>query len=368
MFTNNKINKKIMKGRYFLFGGLLIILSLAACRKLPEKQDYLSQNASFNKLDIYEPVLGRTTLELTQFSADGSTYPLTFSLENERHADESPAPELSQNVKVQEWQRDYTGKETSIDEIEKKRIWVEKPFLEIRKGSGDFIFWNAPSTLIRTYPDSGYLFDVKVNNGGNSRVFKDFLLRPVKEVPYEPYEYDIHTRERMKETRVKPDGKTYTVDYTIHPSFITNMYYTKDSLFTDTLISVYFYKADEKSPINTLSLKFLDAQFNPINPDKFVALTNNDLKPTQWDSLVHGFNMQKTTTEVTYQAAYPIPLSVLPTKYASGGIAHVAFGYSRKGFGGRRIDASFGLDFSIYEPGNWTIVFYFRRDPRFEDD
>ena len=89
---------------------------------------------------------------------------------------------------------------------------------------------------------------------------------------------------------------------------------------------------------------------------------------TDWKHLVHGFNMKKTANEVTYQTAYPIPLSVLPTQYAVDGIARIAFGYSRKGFGGRRIDASFGLNFSIYEPGNWTIVFYFRKDPRFGDE
>jgi hypothetical protein len=341
---------------------------LGSCQKLPQKKDYLSQNANFNRKDVYEPVLGRTSLELTQFSADASTYPMLFSIENIRHAkDGSPAPELSEKVKVQEWTRNYTGMEKSIEEIEKKRIWVEKPFLEIREGSGDFIFWNAPSTLIHAYPDSGYFFDVKVENKGNARVFNDFYLRPVKEIPYEPYEYDKYTHKRMREVRTTPDGKSYFADYTIHPSLLQDLYYAKDSMFTDTLVSVYFSK-DPKGNGNTLTFKFLDENFDPIDPAKFYPLSNNDLKPIAWDSLVHGFNIQKTSAEVTYQVAYPIPLSKLKTRYASEGEAHVAFGYSRKGFGGVRLDAAFGLDFSIYEPGEWTIIFYFRRNPLFTDD
>src|SRR5699024_7946912 len=160
---------------------------------------------SFNRKDIYEPVLGRTTLLLTQFNADASTYPLNFTIINERHAkDGSPAPELSKLIKVQEWQRNYTGHEKSLEEIEAKRIWVEKPSLEIRKGSGDFILSNAPSTRIHAYPDSGYLFDVQVRNKGNTRTFEDFYLRPLKEIPYEPYEYDEHTGKRKVESRKQP--------------------------------------------------------------------------------------------------------------------------------------------------------------------
>src|SRR5690625_1993425 len=134
---------KIMTLYKFIPCILFFLWGISACRKLPEKLDYLSQQASFNKKDVYEPVLGRTTLELTQFNADGSTYPLVFSIQNARHEhDGTQAPELFELHKVQEWKRNYTGKETSLEEINDKRVWVEKPFLQIRKGSGDLVFWN----------------------------------------------------------------------------------------------------------------------------------------------------------------------------------------------------------------------------------
>lgn len=359
-----------MKNACYIVGAFIVLFLLPACQKLPPKMDYLSKNADFNKKDVYEPILGRTTLELTQFNGDASTYPLQFTIINERHAkDGSPAPELSQKIKVQEWIRNYTGYEKSLDEIEKKRIWVEKPFLDIRKGSGDFIFWNAPSSIIQAYPDSGYLFDVKVENKGNTRIFENFYLRPLKEVPYEPYEYDIHTGERKTETRTGSNGQSYVVPFTIHPDFVNNMYYTKDSLFTDTLISVYFYRGSgPDSEGHSLTFKFLDEHFNPISPEQFNPLSLDNLQHIKWDSLVHGFDMVKTDSTVTYQVAYPIPLTSLTTRYAADGKAHIAFGYSRRGFGGKRIDASFGLEFSIYEPGEWTIIFYFRRNPVFADE
>ncbi|MBO9732138.1 MAG: DUF5007 domain-containing protein [Chitinophaga sp.] len=348
-----------MKWQDYLKCALVVTITATACKKLPEKKDYLSNNANFNKKDVYEPVLGRTMLELTQFSPDGSTYPMVFSIENARDLGSGkPAAELFTPLKVKEWQRDYTGLEKSLDEIEAKRVWVNAPFLEIRKGSGDFIFRSAPSSMIKTYPDSGYAFDVKIMNKGNARIIRDFKLRPLKEVPYEPYEYDKYTRQRRQESRQHPNGPGYQVPYTIHPNFMQNLIYAKDSLMRDTLVSVYFNKTSESG--HSLTFKFLDENLKPMNP----ALFNN----TKWDQLVHGFNRKQTDSSVVYDVAYPIPLTGLTTPYASNGMANCQFGYSRKGYGGNRVDAYFGLSFAIYEPGDWSITFYFRRNPIFNDD
>jgi hypothetical protein len=195
-------------------------------------------------------------------------------------------------------------------------------------------------------------------NKGNERVIKDFLLRPLKEVPYEPYEYDVYSRKRKVETSQGPAGPAYRVPYTTHPSFIQQMHYTKDSLFTDTLVSVYFNKGSESG--HSLTFRFLDENLESINPAAF----NN----TRWEELVHGFNRRQTDSTVTYDVAYPVPLTGLKTKYAANGKATCTFGYSRKGYGGFREDAYFGLSFAIYEPGDWTIPFYFRRNPLFNDD
>lgn len=350
----------------FLFSTAFLLL-FTSCKKVPPRGDYLSPNATFNRKDVYEPILGRTHLELTQFNADGSSYPMHFSIVNARKAvDGSPAPELFEKNKVRQWIRDYTGKEKSLKEIEDKRVWVEKPFFDIRSGSGDFIFYDASSSLINAQPDPGYLFDIKITNKGNERLIENFLLRPIKEVPYEPYEYDLYTRERKKETRTAPGGISYDVDYVIHPSFMNKMYFHRDSLMKDTLISVYIYKTGEKS--NSLTFRFLDENLDPLDPALFTPGNFEKEDDGKWEALIHGFNMNKTKTEVRYDVAYPIPLTALNTKYATEGRARVKFMYSRRGFGGQRLDANFGLDFSIYEEGEWNISFYFRRNPIFSDD
>jgi hypothetical protein len=67
--------------------------------------------------------------------------------------------------------------------------------------------------------------------------------------------------------------------------------------------------------------------------------------------------------------AYPIPLTSVQTQYTDGGNARAEFRYSRRGFGGGLTTAMFGLDFKIFAPGDWEIVFYFKKDnPKFEDE
>ncbi len=339
MFINTK---------YYL--GLLLvsgIVMIGSCRKLPEVADYLSPNAQFTK-SRYEPVLGRNKLELTQFSPDASSYPLNFELQNLRRADGSPAPELTELIKVKDWIAPYTGLETSIAEIEAKRKEVDKPFFSIRPGSGDFVFAAASSSAIRSYPDSSYLFDINISTKtGVQKTVKDQKLIPLKEIPTEPTVYtNVYTR-------------TWN-DY-VRASSATNLYHKQDSvMLTDKAsdhIRIYFVK---KGTGNSLTFKFFDKDSIAIDPAKFSL--------TKWNELVHGFNMQMTATEVKYDVAYPIPLTGIATKYASNGRASVKFEYPRRGFGNIPLNGSFGFNFSIFEAGDWEIVFKFNRNIRFQNE
>lgn len=326
------------------------ITALHGCKKAPEETNYLSPMAAFESTE-FAPVLGRTFLHLTNFQADESSYPLDFLLVNPRHADGSPAPELTQTVTVKEWVRDYNGLEKSIAEIEAKRRNANKPFFEVRRGSGDFIFWKTDSTRIRTYPDEGYLFDIKVQNTGNSRTFSNMKLTPLKEMPYEPYEYDAYTRERKTEGRINAAGENYTAPFSIHPK-LENVLIARDTAMHDSLTSVRFIRTGNG---NSLTFIFLDQDSMSIDPLKFNI--------TKWDELVHGFNRTYTKHAMKYDVAYPIPLTNLDTKYAKSGQANLEFGYSRVLGANTRVDAKFRLNFSIYEPGDWQIVFRFYRNP-----
>lgn len=341
---------------YVLHAACLIILIIASCKKAPKEKDYLSDKANFANITLYQPILGRTVLTKTSFNPDGSSFPLTFSLENLRRYDGAAAPELSQPTPVLEWTSVYTGLEKSLQEIEAKRSTTSKPFFEIRAGSGDFIFYNANASLIQAHPTEGYLFDVKVANKGNERTIKNIRLRPVLPIAYEPFEYDSYTRIRKIETRLTSTGKSYKAVFVNHAT-MSNVYMTRDSIMDDTLSRVYFKKTGNG---NSLTFKFFDKDSTVIDPAAFNL--------TKWRELVHGFNMQMTSAYVRYEVAYPIPLTDLNTAYAVSGKARVNIGYTRTGFDSKRLDANLRLNFGIYEKGDWEVIFKFTRTPRFQNE
>jgi hypothetical protein len=114
---------------------------------------------------------------------------------------------------------------------------------------------------------------------------------------------------------------------------------------------------------NSLTFKFLDKDFKPIDPNLF-NLTN-------WDKLVHGFNKEVTKEFVRYDVAYPIPLTSRPTVYTSadGSMAKTRFGFWRLGFNGVRVESFIDFNFQIFEAGDWEIAVQFRYDtPKFSND
>jgi hypothetical protein len=211
---------------------------------------------------------------------------------------------------------------------------------------------SANSSFVRSAPDPGYAFDVKVSNSGGVRYFRNLTLAPFRERPYEPSIYD-------------PVTGLAALPY-VSPLFISNMIGDSSQLnLTLKDVQVYFHKdtATAKSDVNTLTFKFLDSSYHPIDPAKF-NLTN-------WATLVHGFNMQQTSEYVRYDVAYPIPLINYPTIYTStdGTMANTVFSYNRIGYGGFRQTATMTFDFAIYDPGNWEIDFVFPGDsPRFRNE
>ncbi|UAY56444.1 DUF5007 domain-containing protein [Arachidicoccus terrestris] len=320
-------------------------LVLNSCDKLlPDERASVATNSSFTQ-DVYSPVLGRATLFNT-FNVGNSTQPLNFKIINPRSYSGEAAPELTDVFPVKVWKEAYTGKETSLKEISEKRGVENHRLFEIREHSGQFVMWpEAKSTFIHAQPDSGYIFDVEMTNSGGRRYFRNMRLKPFREIPFEPSIQDPIT------------GQTTSVG--IYPTFVQNIYgeHTRQFVYQ---IGVIFHKVGNG---NSLSFQFLDTLQNPINPKKFNL--------TDWKNLVHGFDMKMSDTAVTYQVAYPIPLTNLKTRYTTtdGLKAHTVFSYDRLGFGGKRMIANLGLDFAIYEPGDWQIKFWFINDnPNFEDE
>lgn len=324
------------------------VLLLGACKKLlPTDKDAFNPDAGFTQT-IYRPILGRTTVMSNNFDTQSSSLPLTFRIAAIRNSDGESAPEMLKPFDVLVWKKAYDGSEKSLAEIESKRTIEQHPLFEVRKHSGEFILWaEATSNIVKSLPDSGYVFDMEVSNSGGRKYYNNLRLQPYKERNYEPNSIDPLTG-------ASTGGN-------ISPLILDNFVgQVTGGTLNPSDVNISF---NRKGDGNSLSFKFLDTLQKEINPDKF--------KLTNWSKLVHGFNMLKTTTSVTYDIAYPIPCVVLPTPYTTtdGKQAAVTFSYDRIGFGGYRQVATMNFNFSIFKKGSWEIVIWFKREnPKFEDD
>ena len=334
--------------------GLTAASCLTACKKwygVPSDSDFLSDQADYTTRS-FSPTIGRTNLFSGAFNPDGSTQPLNFEIVNMRNSDGTPATAPLQSVPTLVWTAAYSGLETSIAEIEAKRHLENHPIWEVRK-SGQFILYpQANNSMLSNFQGSakpGYIFDVKVSNGGGSRILKNLTLNPYRERPYDPSNLNALT------------GAPAAATDSIYPTVLSGMVGVNTRLaLINTNVYVYFKRTGDG---NSLTFKFLDPTKNPINP----ALFNT----TKWATLVHGFNMQMTDTYVKYDVAYPIPLVVLPTKYtiADGTKASVEFSYTRLGFNGIRETGIMDFNFAIFRQGDWEIDFQFRNEiPRFQNE
>ncbi len=355
--TKNMNNKYPLKS-IFKYGSLaILLLSIASCvdKFLPSDLDSLGNDSRFNQLE-YRPVLGRNTLMNNNFNAGNASQPLTFKIINMRKLNGDPAPELTENFPVEVWSRPYLGDEKSLAEIQSKRAIQYHPIFDIRKHNGAFEMWAAGnSAFIKTAPDSAYTFDVEVSNSGGRRYFKDMRLVPLKERAFEPSNLDPITGNATRPF--------------INPTRVSNMRGRRTSNFMGNgNVEVNFRKLVDGAGKdlydgNSLKISFKDSLNQPIDPNNFAL--------TQWDNLLHGFNMEKTTEYVKYNVGYPIPLITYKTKYTTvdGTRASLRFRYERFGFGGIREEALLSLDFAIYEKGDWEIIFRFSGEsPKFDND
>ena len=328
-------------------------VSFGACvdNYLPESKDAFDPEAGFSQY-LYTPELGKNKLMTGNFNPGSSTLPFTFEIVNLRRYDGSEAPELTDKFPVKVWKTPYFGTETSLEEIEAKRGIEYRQLFQVRKHTGEFILWeNAKSSFVRCDPDPGYVFDVKVENTGGLKYYKNFSMMPVREAAYEPSNID-------KETGLS------TIEY-VNPTSLSMMFTKKDKYFYSLkpeAVEVYFHENLEMpDSLTTITFRFFNADYIPINPDKF--------NTTEWGNLVHGFDMVKDTVNkfVRYKVAYPIPLVETPTPYtnSTGEKAVVNFSYNWMYYG-FRYDSKLTFDFAIYERGNWEISFVFAGgDPYF---
>lgn len=335
--------------KFLFFVVLLVTISIVSCKKyLPDDRDSIAQDVMFTQT-IFSPVLGRYTLMNNNFYAGTSTIPLTFKIINPRvYNDGSVATILTDTFPVKVWDSLYSGNETTLEEIERKRKIEYHPVFEVREHSGDFVMYpTARSPYVLSQQDSGYLFDIEASNSGGRLYFRDLALRPFKERSFEPSNLNAYTGQA-------------SLDF-VYPTTVVNVDGSKAGTSIGLAARIYFNK--KNSTGHTLTFRFQDTLLQPINPLKF--------GDTDWKHLVHGFNMKMTDSTVTYDVAYPIPLAPLPTQYTTtdGTRARIDLKYHRLAFGNVRKDALIHFEFAIYEEGDWEIIFRFPYDnPKFDND
>jgi hypothetical protein len=341
-----------MKVSYIL---LIMMITASSCYKdlIPKEKDYFSNNVSYGR-DAYQVNTGRTNIFMGDFNSDYSSQPLTFTIQNPKHSDSTAAPELLQQVATWQWQKYYSGYETNIADIYQKRVKENRPILDIRPNSGDIIFWNVDTTIVKP---GIYTFDILVKNGGGQKLFTKRTLDVRRPRPYDPYEYWDDTYIQKSEA----DGGI------IHPD-ISGVQDELNNDYKRENINIYVRRTDIKS--NTLTFKFFDKDSLPIPVSRF--------NTEQWDSLKYysktidvnvpfAFNrtIPSDSSSVTWDITSPFP--VLADVGNSDEKADITFNWTRVSFGTRR-NASIHLRFAIYEPGNWDIIYKFKVNPHFTND
>jgi len=335
-----KLYNPLRKVAFFGLG----LFMLTSCEKnIPKDLDSLGEDIVYSTKE-FSPILGRNTFFNNIVTIGQNTsQPLTFKLVNIRDIEGQPAGIFYDKFPVKVWTENYTGDEKSIAEIDSKRKTEYRSIMEILEHSGNINFWGeaANSAYVKAQPDSGYVFDIEVTNSGGRRYLRNFKLKPFRERPFEPSFVDPVTG--------------LSINPYAFPTSMRNMRgdRTKRALF-NTDVQVYFNKLESKgNGSRTLTISFLDSLNNPIDPAKFSA--------TEWDKLVHGFNYRVENKKVIYDVAYPIPLSPIQTDFTirGGTYAFMQFKYRRKGDFGTLEDCSFGLQYGIYEEGDWEIQFRF---------
>ena len=334
-----------------VYKGILLLALVAgsvSCKKyLPDNRDSLGDEVNY-AIKEFTPILGvKTVYENITTVGSNTSQPLHYSIVNARRYNGEEATELLERYPVKVWTQEYTGLETSLEQIDQKRKIEYRPTLEIGRNNGNITFWDSGNaSIVKTLPDSGYLFDVQVENLGGRRFIRNMRLKPYKEMPYAPSIYNPVTGVALN---------SY-----VYPSYTLNLYGKQNPISN---VRIYFNRDEEnETPGNTLSFSFVDSLNNPIDPMLF--------NETNWDHLIHGFDRELKDNKMVYKVAYPMPLITKPTRYTTpdGQRANVVFRYARIGYGGFRQESEIGLNFGIFQEGHWEIQIRFAGEtPMFAD-
>jgi hypothetical protein len=149
------------------------MLAMVSCKK--ESSDgFLSPAIKYPNTSINASV-GANLVQSGAMVMDESTKPLEFSIEAIHNEDGSLATKLmGYKVDTYFWTAEYTGKEKTNEELDKKRTKVKRPAIDINPENGNIVIYPEASDTTQLVKGK-YIIDVKVKNSAEERIIKGAL-------------------------------------------------------------------------------------------------------------------------------------------------------------------------------------------------
>jgi hypothetical protein len=291
---------------------LAITLLTISCKKNSD-DGFLSPALKYTNPSV-KVAVGASLIQSGAMVADESTKPLVFTIDAIHYADGKIADKLmGYKVDTYFWQAEYTGKEKTVDEINKKRTKVNRPAIDINPENGNIIIYpEATDTTLLT--KGKYIIDVRVKNSGGERLIKAALTIDVSYAL--PYTYRFSG----------VDGKLTGIDVTFDRQ-----------VNTGNKILVYVLKKDG-TPIDPKTLVGYDYSSNPDIPD---------LK--DW----HNLGLNNPTKYTEFPDHLELEIAGFPLPFVSGQVLRIDM-YNNGDANGAYFN--YWFDMSILKEGIWKVT------------
>ena len=291
---------------------LSLTLFMFSCKK-DSADGFLSPALKYTNPSI-KIAVGASLIQSGAMVTDESTKPLVFTIDAIHYEDGKIADALM-NYKVDTyfWQAEYTGKEKTVEELNKKRTKVNRPAVDINPENGNVVIYpEATDTTIFT--KGKYIIDIRVKNSGGEKLLKGALTIDVSYAL--PYTYRL----------AGLDGNITGLDVTFDRQTTTG-----------NKILVYVLKKDG-SPVDPKTLLGYDYSSTP-------GVT--DLK--DW----HNLGLNNPTKYTEFPDHLELEIAGYPLPFVSGQVLRIDM-YNNGDINGDYFN--YWFDMSILKEGIWKIT------------
>ncbi|NLR81107.1 DUF5007 domain-containing protein [Chitinophaga eiseniae] len=291
---------------------LSLTLFMFSCKK-DSTDGFLSPALKYTNPSI-KIAVGASLIQSGAMVTDESTKPLVFTIDAIHYEDGKIADKLM-NYKVDTyfWKAEYTGKEKTVEELNKKRTKVNRPAVDINPDNGNIVIY-PEATDTTLFTKGKYIIDVRVKNSGGERVLKGALTIDVSYAL--PYTYRLSGL----------DGNITGIDVTFDRQENTG-----------NKILVYVLKKDG-SPVDPKTLFGYDYSNTP-------GVT--DLK--DW----HNLGLNNPTKYTEFPDHLELEIAGFPLPFVSGQVLRIDM-YNNGDINGGYFN--YWFDMSILKEGIWKIT------------